>query len=203
MFRPRTIAALVTISLASSCLSGCAASLALLSVKTGTTLAQDRSIGRAIDDVTMNTELNARLANHGVGLYRQVDTRVVNGRILLSGRVNSDENRIEAGKIAWGVPGVKEVDNELIVQNGWHIAGRLNDVRISDQLRAKLMTDGKVTWVNYNIETVDGTVYLLGMAKDESELERVTLHARTIPGVKKVVSYVEMKPPPAQQNASL
>jgi osmotically-inducible protein OsmY len=201
MFRLRMILTLAVVSLASLGLSGCAATLALMGLKAGTTVAQDRSIGRAIDDATMNTDLNARLANHG--LYRQVDTRVVNGRILLSGRVTSDDNRIEAGRLAWDIPGVKEVDNELIVQSGLHLGSRVNDVRISDQLRAKLITDGKIAWVNYNVETVDGTVFLLGMAKDQAELDRVTLHARTIPGVKKVVSYVEMKPAPVEQNASL
>jgi len=193
MIRLRMIVPLALISAGSLAMSGCAATVAFLGVKAGTTIAQDRTIGTAIDDATINTDYNTRLARERSDLYRHVNVKVVEGRILLTGHVATDADRTSAGRIAWAIPGVRAVANELAVGQSKTVGSAVNDVWISNQLRGKLMTDGNIAWVNYNISTVDGTVYLLGVAKNESELERVTLHARTIPGVKKVVSYVELK----------
>ena len=201
MIRSRIISAL-TLGAAAWSLSGCAPMVAFLGIKAGTMVAQDRSMGQAFDDATINTQYNTRLAAQSVSLVRRVNVKVIDGRILLTGHVPTYEDRETAGRVAADVPGVREVANELEVADGNTMGSYLGDLRISNELRGKLMTDGKVAWVNYNIQTVDGTIYLLGIAKSQGELERVTQHARTISGVKKVVSYVEIKGA-AQQQASL
>src|SRR5262249_33055858 len=132
--------------------------------------------------------------------------KVVDGRMLLTGRVPTYDDRDLAARIAADVPGVREVANELEVADGKTMNSYLADLRISNELRAKLMTDFKVAWVNYTVQTVAGTIYLMGTAKNQGELDRVTEHARKISGVQKVVSYVEVKGAPAteqQQQASL
>ena len=156
-------------------------------------IAQERSAGEAVDDFTIQTNLEAKLLNESFGLFRKVDTEVVQGRVLLTGRVETPDARTEAGRLAWSVAHVKEVINEIEVNQHARIGTWANDQRISQQLRAKLLTDGEVAIINYNVETVNGTVYLLGIAQNEQELERVALHARTIPGVRKVVSHVRLK----------
>jgi osmotically-inducible protein OsmY len=201
MIRSRMIA-LLALGAAVWSLSGCAPVVAYLGIKAGTMVAQDRPMGRAFDDATINTQYNTRLAAQSVSLVRRVNVKVIDGRILLTGHVPTYEDRETAGRLAADVPGVREVANELEIADGNSIGSYLGDLRISNELRGKLMTDGKVAWVNYNIQTVDGTVYLLGIAKTQDELERVTQHARTISGVKRVVSYVEIKGA-QQQQASL
>ncbi len=202
MIRSRLFALLVLGS-AVWTLAGCAPTVAFLGIKAGTLVAQDRSMGQAFDDATINTQYNARLAAQNIGLARRVNVKVMDGRILLTGHVPTYEDRELASRIAADIPGVREVANEIEISNGSTMRSYLADLRISNELRGKLMTDGNIAWVNYNIQTVDGTIYLVGTAKNQAELERVTQHARTIAGVKKVVSYVEIKGARQQQQASL
>lgn len=201
MIRSRLFAWLAACA-AACALSGCAPVVAFLGVKAGTMVAQDRSMGTAFDDATINTQYNARLAAQSVSLARRVNVKVMDGRILLTGHVPTYEDRDLASRVAADIPNVREVANELEVSDGATMGSYVADLRISNELRGRLMTDLKVAWVNYNIQTVDGTIYLMGIAKNERELERVTQHARTIAGVKKVVSYVEIKGA-RQQQASL
>jgi osmotically-inducible protein OsmY len=178
-------------------LSSCAP-LIIAGAAEGTKIAsQERSLGRAMDDASIQTDIEGRLVKSSFKLFRRVDVRVVEGRVLLAGRVKSDEQRIEAGKLAWACPNVREVNNELQVSKGG-IARDLSDFRISQQLRAKLYADNWVTAANYSLQTVDGMIYMIGIARSEDELERVANHARTIAGVKKVVSYVQLKNDPAR-----
>jgi len=203
MIRSRMIT-LLTLGAAAWSLSGCAAVVAFAGVKAGTMVAQDRSVGTAFDDATINTQYNTRLAAQSITLARHVNVKVMDGRILLTGHVPTYEDRDLAGRVASDVPGVREVANELEIADGKSMGSYLGDLRISNELRGKLLTDRKINWVNYNVQTVDGTVYLMGTAKNQAELEQVTEKARTISGVKKVVSYVEIKGAGAtQQQASL
>ncbi|MFZ1990545.1 MAG: BON domain-containing protein [Alphaproteobacteria bacterium] len=202
MIRSRMIA-LLALGAAAWSLSGCAAVVAFAGVKAGTMVAQDRSMGAAFDDATINTQYNTRLAAQSITLARHVNVKVMDGRILLTGHVPTYEDRDLAGRIAADVPGVREVANELEVADGKSMGSYLGDLRISNELRGKLLTDRKINWVNYNVQTVDGTIYLMGTAKNQAELAQVTEKARTISGVKKVVSYVEIKGGATQQQASL
>ena len=203
MIRLRMIA-LLGLGVAATSLSGCAAVIAFAGVKAGTMVAQDRSVGTAFDDATINTQYNTRLAAQNITLARRVNVKVMDGRILLTGHVPTYEDRELAGRVAADVPGVRDVANELEIADGKTMGSYLGDLRISNELRGKLLADRKVNWTNYNVQTVDGTIYLMGFAKDQAELEQVTEKARTISGVKKVVSYVEIKgAATTQQQASL
>lgn len=182
-------------------LSGCAPALFLGGAKAGATMAQERTVGAAIDDIGIQTNIEGKLAGESFELFRKVDVEVINGRVLMTGIVPTAEARVAAGRAAWSAPNVREVANELEIGKGGQIGSYFNDLRISEQLRAKLVTDRDVASINYNVETVNGTVYLLGIARTEAELERVALHARTIPGVKKVVSYIELTRKAAQPPA--
>ena len=177
-------------------LSGCVPAIIAGTAETTSAVAQERTIGQAVDDFGIQTDLEARLFQEGFQLFRKVDTEVVEGRVLLTGRVPTQEARTTAGRIAWSVPHVREVVNETEVEPNGRLGTYFNDLRISNQLRAKLARDGEIAIINYNVEAVNGTIYLLGIAQNEQELERVTLHARTIPGVKKVVSHVQLKNAP-------
>lgn len=191
MIRP-----VLLIAVSSLALSGCAFLFVKGASETGAAVAGERTVGRAVDDLTIQTDLEAKLLSEDFHLFRKVDTEVVEGRVLLTGRVKTPEARATAGRIAWSIPRVQQVMNEIEVEERGQIGTYFNDLRISQQLRAKLAGDREIAFINYNVETVSGTVYLLGVAQNEQELERVTLHARTIPGVNKVESFVQLKDDP-------
>ena len=185
--------ALVLLLAGSLSLSACGELLIGAAATTGVAIAEERSVGDAVDDLTIRAELNHLFFRDNVELYRDVSFSVVEGRVLLKGTVSTPENRIHALRIAWRAAGVREVINEIQVTDDSGILDYARDTWISAQLKAKLLVDGDVRSINYSVETVNGTVFLLGIAQDETELARVTEHARDIEDVKRVVSHVVMK----------
>jgi osmotically-inducible protein OsmY len=105
--------------------------------------------------------------------------------------------RADAVRLAWSAKGVKEVINELQLADPGGVSGFARDTWISTQLKFALLFDKQVSSINYSIETVRGTVYLIGLAQGRVELDRVMNHARGLSYVKKVLNYVQIKRPPS------
>ena len=128
-----------------------------------------------------------------------VEIEVVEGRVLLTGSVKKAKYRMDAIKLAWKVLGVREVINEIEVTNKGGIIRYLNDVKIKTQIRYKIIADKKIRSINYNFESVNGTLYIIGIAQNKKELKRVVKHSNDIKGVIKVVSHVMMKDDPRRK----
>lgn len=171
-------------------LSGCAGVVVGAAAVTGHSVLEQRTTKDALSDADIRIQLNEKLLNHSSRLFSNVSTEVVEGRVLLTGSVPRREDRIDAGRLAWEVAGVREVANEIEVGEDVTAKAFLEDVWISSQLRARLVADQGVNSVNYNIETVNKTVHLIGLAQSRAELESVVAIARKVPGVKRVVSHV-------------
>lgn len=154
---------------------------------------QERGLEQAVDDNQIAFEINRKLLAEDSSLYRGVSTQVQKGRVLLTGSVPKPEDRITVTRIVWTIGGVKEVINELRVGEKGGFSQSVSDTTISTKLRTRLTADRNVSGINYSIETVNGTVYLMGTALNQGELDRVIAHARDISGVRNVVSYVEVK----------
>jgi osmotically-inducible protein OsmY len=120
------------------------------------------------------------------------------GKVLLSGNVELPEHRIIAVREAWKATGVREVINEIEVNNDSGITDYARDVWINTQLKTVLLFDKEVTSINYNVDTVNQSVYLLGIAQNQEEINRVIAHAKDIDYVKRVVSYVTLKDDPSR-----
>jgi osmotically-inducible protein OsmY len=155
-----------------------------------TSVVQERSTKDALEDNAIELSIANALLNHSRRLFGDVTVKVTEGRVVLIGSVPTREDKVTATRIAWETEGVTAVEDELTVARDSGARTYLSDARISNTLRLKLLTDTKVASVNYNVETVDGVVYLTGLARSKAELERVVTHARQIGGVKRVVSHV-------------
>lgn len=155
-----------------------------------TSVAQERSTMDALNDNAIELAIANELLNHSRQLYGDVAVKVTEGRVVLAGSVPTREDKVTATRIAWETEGVTAVADELTVGEGGGARGYLRDARISNTLRLSLLRDAKVSSVNYNVETVDGVVYLTGLARSKKELERAVWHARRVEGVKRVVSHV-------------
>ena len=163
----------------------------------GVTVAQERSVGNAIDDNLITIAIGSNLLQFNADLFQAVDIEVYEGRVLLTGSVPEPDGRIEAVRLAWLANGVTEVLNEIQVTDKSGLEDFFRDSWITTQLTTKLLLDKAVRAINYNVETVNGVVYLIGIAQNQAELERVTNHARTITNVSKVVSHARLKDEPA------
>ena len=158
----------------------------------GVAVAQERSVGVALDDTVIATQIVAIFFDYNIELLRKVSAEVVEGRVLLTGSVAEPEGRVDAVRLTWQIDGVNEVLNEIQVTDRGGLLDFVLDTWITTQLRTKLLLDRDIRALNYNVETVNGVVYLIGIAQNELELERVTNHARTIENVEKVISHVRV-----------
>jgi osmotically-inducible protein OsmY len=153
---------------------------------------EERGFGQAVDDNRIALAVQAKLAADA-GLLRKVDVEVRERRVLLAGRVEARAMRVEAARLAWEVDGVKEVINQVAVADTLDTGQYLHDIWIAQKLAAVLLVDREVRSINYNIDCVAGTIYLMGIAQDQAELQRVVDHARDIAYVRQVVSFVRLK----------
>ena len=189
-------AALVLMLAAPVSFTGCAEFVVGAATTTGLAIAEERTVGDAFEDLSIQAELNHLFFQDDVDLYNDVSISVVEGRVLLKGSVPTQEDRERASWVARQATGIREVINEMQVTAEGGILDYARDRWISLRLDARLLFDLDVLSVNYDIETVNGTVYILGIAQDEDELEKVKAHARSVDGVKQVVSHVMMKDDP-------
>ncbi len=162
----------------------------------GVAAAQERGIEGTAEDIQIRTEINHLWLQADENLMYEVELQVQERRVLLSGTVSSPELRLKAVRLAWQAEGVKEVINEIEVTDKSSVTDYARDTRITTELRSMLLFDQEVRSVNYSIETVNQVIYLMGVAQDEAELQRVVDHARNVAYVRRVVSYVQMKEDP-------
>ena len=173
-------------------LSGCTAVSIVSGAVAGLQATQEGGISAAASDARIQIEINDLLFKYDVDTYGRLDLTVNQGRVLITGVVQDPDKRVEAVRLAWQPRGVKQVINEIRVAKSEGLRGFASDAWITSRLRAKLTLDGDVASLNYTIDTVQGTVYLMGVAYNQDELDRVIETARTISGVQQVVSYVKL-----------
>lgn len=187
--------ALVGMVAVASFASGCAP-LVVGGAAAGGTAAVSATEHRGFKGFVSDTEIRARINklwfDHSLDLYQRIGMTVDQGRVLLTGRAADAQMRLDAVRLAWQADGVKEVINEIQVDNNSGLVDSARDTWISTQLRTKLTFDSRIHGQNYSIDTVNGVVYLMGVADSQDELNRVTDHARGIPNVQRVISYVRV-----------
>lgn len=156
--------------------------------------AQDRTVGRGLDDLTLETRINKRYFDKDVNdLFHNIDVDVVDGKVFLTGNVKKPETAILAVAEAWKVSGVKEVVNEIQVDDTSGTVDAAQDVWIEGQIATRMLFTKGIHSANYTVECVNGIVYLMGSARDEAELRRVTDIASRTKYVKQVISHVVVK----------
>jgi osmotically-inducible protein OsmY len=167
-----------------------------------TVTAQERPIETAFNDFGARTDLNARMLAEDPLLFTNVSTTVIEGRIHLAGSVNSEEQRQRAQQLAWATPGVREVINSIEITSQAGLIETVDDRWISGQVRANILADGNIRDSNYTIDTQNRVVYVMGIAQNADELDRVLKHAAIVKGVRQVVNYAVMKDDPRRQTSS-
>lgn len=156
---------------------------------------QERTAGEAVDDTVIWTRIkNLYIKNDVNKLATRVSVEVTQGRVILTGNVPNPDARVEAVRLAWQVPGVTKVINEIQILNQQTIKSRAQDTWITAQVKSKLLLNKDIESINYSVDTVNQVVYLMGNAQNDNELKQATNIASTVKGVKRVVSHVQIKP---------
>ena len=171
--------------------SGCVGYSSTGVLGTGVSVALDpRSLGTQIDDSIMQQNLRARLLSADKSYIISVKTKVLDGRIFLTGKVNAVEDKLKITKLAWEIKGARSVNNDLQIKEKFNFKRSAKDLLITSQLRAALIGSKNIKAVNYNIDTYKKKIYVYGIAQNKTERDEVITEAKQILDVEDVVTSI-------------
>ena len=158
---------------------------------TGVSVATDpRSLGTQIDDSIMEKNLLTRLTMEEKKYFLSIKTKVLDGRIFITGKVDNPEEKLKITKIAWETSGVRSVRNDIKIKEKFNFKQSAKDTLITSQLRAALIINKNVKSANYQIDTYKKNIYIYGIARNRDELEIVIDEANSVLDVKKVIASI-------------
>jgi osmotically-inducible protein OsmY len=177
-------------------LSGCVSMVVGSAASIGVAGMEERPLKVYAEDIAITAKIRYNLIEASEKFITSVGVAVYEGKALITGVVENEEIRAQALKLIWKTDGVKDVYNELQVGD-IRIRNMMKDGWVTAQLQSKITFDKDVLAINYSIETVSGTVYLIGIANSQREVDRVIAHARSLGYVKRVISHVRIKKAPS------
>ena len=169
-------------------LNGCAGVGSKGVFGTGVSIAFDpRSIGTQIDDSIMQKNLTSKLVLRDKAYLLSVKTKVLNGRIFITGTVDDPEEKLQITKLAWEINGVRSVRNDIKIKEEFNFKQSAKDILITSQLRTAFIINKNIKSSNYNIDTYKKKIFVYGIAKDKTERDLVLEEAKQILDVKDVI----------------
>ena len=176
-------------------LSGCVNAIIGGVASVGIATVQERSIKDFAIDLKLEVQLQEKLFRASKDkLFSSVDVIIIEQRVMLIGNVESQELRDLATKVSWDVsPKIKDVLNELTIGKKSTLVSEAKDARISLTLTGLLIGDAHISDINFNHSVSKQVIFLIGIAKNDAELNQVIHHARTVKGVRKVISHIILK----------
>ena len=158
---------------------------------TGVSIAMDpRTLGTQIDDSIMDKSLDARLLAMNKNYLLSIKTKVLDGRIFLTGKVDVPEEKLKITKLAWETKGARSVKNDLKIKEKFNFKQSIKDLLITSQLRSAIIFNKKIKAVNYNIDTYKKKIYVYGIAQNPEEKEMVINEAKEILDVEDVIASI-------------
>ena len=172
-------------------LNGCVGGSSTGIFGTGVSIALDpRSVGTQIDDSVMQKNLGARLILKDKNYLLAVKTKVLDGRIFITGKVNNPEEKLQITKLAWETKGVRSVRNDIKIKESFNFTQSAKDLLITSQLRTALIFDKEIKATNYQIDTYKKKIFIYGISLTSEEREKVINEAKEILDVEDVVASI-------------
>ncbi len=158
---------------------------------TGVTIAMDpRTLGTQIDDSIMDKSLDAKLISTNKNYFLNVKTKIIDGRIFITGKVDTVEEKLKITKMAWETKGTRSVKNDLKIKDEFNLKQSAKDILITSQLKSALIFNKKTKAVNYNIDTYKEKIYIYGIAETLEERDEVIKEAKEILDVQDVIASI-------------
>ena len=172
-------------------ISGCVGYSSTGVLGTGVSVAMDpRTIGTQIDDSIMQKNLRAKLILMDSGYLLKVKTKVLDGRIFITGKVNTVEEKLKITKLGWEIKGARSVKNDLKIKENFNFKQAAKDVLITSQLRTAMIANKKIKSANYDIDTYKKIIYVYGISQNEEERAEVINEAKKVLDVEDVVTSI-------------
>jgi|TARA_B100000902_G_C26936816_1_gene729051 osmotically-inducible protein OsmY len=158
---------------------------------TGVSVALDpRTVGTQIDDTIMQKNLTAKILLRNKKHFLAVKSKVIDGRIFLTGKVESPEEKLQLTKSAWEIKGVRSVRNDIKIKEEFNFQRSAKDILITSQLRTALIFNKNIKASNYQIDTYKKKIYVYGIALTSEEKDLVISEAKEILDVKDVIASI-------------
>ena len=172
-------------------LSGCVGVSSKGIFGTGVSVALDpRSVGTQVDDSIMQKNLSARTILMDKKYLLNVKTKVLDGRIFLTGKVDTPEEKLKLTKLAWETDGVRSVRNDIKIKESFNFQQSAKDILITSQLRSAMIFNKNIKATNYQIDTYKKKIYVYGIALTKEEKELVISEAKEILDVEDVIASI-------------
>lgn len=188
---PRGFAPICAVALA---LAGCAPTAASLAVDGAYTASEERSVDDVVDDNGIKLELNKLLLDEGLGLFKDVSTVVYRRHVYLLGDVEKAADKKRAGEIAHKPEKVSGVTNAIQVTSAGDIGDVVDDIYIEKAIQTDFLFDSEIDSANFRVRSVNGVVYLIGLAESPVELTKALTIVQARHDVRRIVNYVKVKP---------
>jgi len=172
-------------------LSGCVGASSKGVFGTGVTVALDpRTLGTQIDDGIMDKNLDAKLLLVNKKYFIDLSTQVLDGRIFLTGKVDTPEEKLKITKVAWEIEGARSVRNDIKIKESFNFKQSAKDILITSQLRTALIFNKKIKSANYSIDTYKKKIYIYGISESKDEQSLVIEEAKQILDVEDIISSI-------------
>jgi len=182
---------IILVSLIFLIVSGCVGISSSGVFGTGVSVALDpRSIGTQIDDSVMQKNIIGRLLLRNKNYLISVKTKVLDGRIFLTGKVDDPEEKLYITKLAWETKGARSVKNDIKIKEDFNFGQSAKDLLITSQLRAALIFNKKIKATNYQIDTYKKKIFIYGISLTAEERKEVIKEAKEILDVKEVIASI-------------
>ena len=160
---------------------------------TGVTIAFDpRTVGTQIDDSIMQKNLAAKIIIKDKKYILSVKSKVLDGRIFLTGKVDRPEEKLLLTKLAWEIKGARSVRNDIKIKEEFNFARSAKDILITSQLRTALILNKNIKATNYQIDTYKKKIYVYGIALTLEEKDLVISEAKEILDVEDVIASIAL-----------
>ena len=158
---------------------------------TGVSVAFDpRSVGTQIDDSIMQKNLSARIQLLDKKYLLSVNSKIIDGRIFLTGKVENPEEKLKLTKLAWETKGVRSVRNDIKIKEDFNFQQSAKDLLITSQLRTAFIFNKNIKATNYQIDTYKKKIYIYGISLSSEEKDEVVKEAKEILDVKDVIASI-------------
>ena len=158
---------------------------------TGVSIALDpRTIGTQVDDSIMEKSLVARLTVKDASYFLSIKTKVLDGRIFLTGKIDDPEEKLQITKLAWETKGVRSVKNDIKIKESFNFKQSAKDLLITSQLRTALIFNKNIKAINYQIDTYKKKIFIYGISLTAEERKEVINEAKEILDVEDVVASI-------------
>ena len=197
----KTLTTAVILGVLAHFLQGCSPTGTVLGAgaRTGLALAEDRPGEEIWADTLLKVTINKKLLETSFSdTFWSLNTTIFEGRVLITGNVKNTTLRDQVSQMVWGVKGVREVLNEIEIQETNNVTQIARDKFIQASLQARMLGDKIVSDINYKMIAHNNVLYIIGVAQSQAELEKVVAHARAIRYVKRFVNYIWLADNPSR-----